>query len=371
MIYLTIFFLSGLTCLFAGYFQQKGQRKIAVIFDVLTVLLPTILAGVRNENVGYDIKIYLNNLFHWTKDSNNILDYISFVHDINPNVGIGFSILVYLSSLLSDNVHILYLFSNLMVILFLYLGIQEINQNMWKKFFSWNMLLFLCYNISLNLMRQFCGIALLFYARKFIYKKEKKKYWLSCLIASTFHISALLFLSLYYIYLFFEGKYRELKLIAVILGISTILGMYGDILYFMSNISLIDSYYYVTYPSGFSLRPLLNSYNVFVAVFVVITYIYITHYNYKKYSILYFYTFIIYLAVIFFSLGSRESEAFRIGFYIIPFIPEILMFINQYLSYKIKLALYFSQILILIIYWYLLYIVGGFASTYPYISDFL
>lgn len=182
MVYFIALFLSALCCYTAQTLSSK-YKKVSIVFEVISVLIPSVIAGIRNEYVGYDVRLYLNHIFDIACYSSSLIEYISIIKGIYHNIGMGFSVITYLASCISNDKHSIYFIANLLTMTCFYIG--TCNNEKYERVFCWIMILFLFYNLSLNLIRQTCAISILFLARIYIYKENLIKYLVLCLVAIT------------------------------------------------------------------------------------------------------------------------------------------------------------------------------------------
>lgn len=115
--------------------------------------------------------------------------------DVYPEF--GFWLLVKCIQLLGGGHIWVFLISSAVIVGFFFAGIYDLSEIPW-----YSVALFLlteCYFISLNGVRQFMGIAILFFAYRFIRKPCFWKFAICVVAASLFHMSCLIFLPLYFL----------------------------------------------------------------------------------------------------------------------------------------------------------------------------
>lgn len=164
----------------------KGTKKNYkfYIFFFISIIMPCLLAGMRGDTVGVDIKTYSKPMYELAMNMSSLFDYIK----IN-RVEMGFSTLVYVSTKLTHSifgVHFAIALFQILPVYFTALLYRE------KFPMRWPVFVYYCifYLMGFNVMRQCisCGFILLAFVLFF-----KKKYLMLAVcigIAILFHSSA-------------------------------------------------------------------------------------------------------------------------------------------------------------------------------------
>lgn len=190
--------------------NKQGKRSlkdykqiISNILCVLAILIATLVAGLR-YGVGTDF-------FNYQDRFNHYIEY--------PNINIkrsnvGFGILIKAILLVTQNSQVLFIVTafiiNTLIILF-------IRKN--TKLYDVGFYLFIClyfYCSSLNIMRQWISIAIFLYALKYAYDNKFIKYIIATLIATSFHITSLIMIPLYFLFRIKLNKKNMIILLSVI-----------------------------------------------------------------------------------------------------------------------------------------------------------
>ncbi len=188
---------------FIAYVADKYNSKLGLI---VLILLYTIICGFRGENVGLDTLPYVE-MYKVVKADGLI------------RLELGFSWLIKLSSNISDSPTVMFILSNLIIYIL-------ILTTLWNKRAIGSFpiaILILSMSVfpsSMNIMRQYIAIAILFYSSKYLEDSQYLKFIIGVSIASLFHISSVLFLLLLGFELF---KWRILSLKRKLFIISIIL----------------------------------------------------------------------------------------------------------------------------------------------------
>lgn len=368
MIYLVMFITSAIFCMIADYERKNEHKKLALLFDIIAILIPAILAGIRNENIGYDVKLYLNNLQKMAVNSDSLILYTEKIQIQYSNIGIGFTSIIYLISQFFKDVHWTYFFVNLIPMILFYMGIKD-NKSKSKNAIVWFLMLLLLYNISLNLLRQIIAISIIYFAKKYIYEKKLLNYIIFCIIAFLFHETAIIFLFIYFVYWYIDSTTNILRVFVVSFGVFALMYSYQFILSTLASNGFIAQRYIETYSTGLHFAGMNNVYSA-LCMFYIVGIAMIVSLKKWPANKIYFYCVLSLLNCMFFMLGDIHSETFRIAYYTTAFIPEILVYAGHKFKGKGEILVDGIVIIIVIYFWYTLFIINGFAATVPYISDF-
>ena len=177
------------SCLFAYLASKAKSNIIKFTFSLLAILVPSIMAGIRADTVGVDVKTYAEPHFLQARAAISFADFISY-QSLLSTKEIGWYALTYISTKTFDSLNWNFFFYNLFTCTFVYIGA-------WKhrKLAPLHMIMFVFflmqYNSTYNLMRQALGCSIVFMGFDNL---EKKKYWkflIYIIAASCFHSSAL------------------------------------------------------------------------------------------------------------------------------------------------------------------------------------
>ena len=166
MIYIVCFLIS---C-FYFWLSEKSKNKFAKNgLAIIAILIPCILAGLRADTVGTDVKVYVEPIYHAAKESTGFSDYMGqswfyiwrykYVHDFE----IGFTTLVFVIAKITGSLGMVLFFIHAFIVTPIYIGLRRMH----KTYpISFGMLVFylMFYNTSLNMMRQWIAMAILLMA---------------------------------------------------------------------------------------------------------------------------------------------------------------------------------------------------------------
>lgn len=215
MIYIITFISS---CVFFGLSEKSRSRYIKKLLVFIAILLPCILAGMRADTIGTDVKVYVEPLYNAAKQSTGFFSYMNqrwyviWRYMYVSKFEIGFTTLVYLIVKFGGSLGTVLFFIHALIVAPIYLGLKRMD----KKYPIWlGMLVFylMFYNASLNMMRQWIAMAILFWGLSYLLTNKKKKYFIVVIVASLFHTSALMGFAIYFLYVYSQRKREYVKIV--------------------------------------------------------------------------------------------------------------------------------------------------------------
>ena len=235
MIYYISFILSALLIHFG---TKSKNEKVCIIYFVIAVLIPSVLAGCRDYVIGTDVQMYGLMVFNTAKASSHGL--VPFLL-LSP-VEVGFSALAYLCSRIFSNAHgfffILGIINYGLIAKFIYDNKDRIVPGI-----AW--LVFTCtyFGESFNTMRQSCAVAITLYGYKFIRDRKWFHYAICVGIAMLFHQTAIIAITLYFIYDFMKTRNKWFNYVVIISAVLVAVLSYSKILEFVVNTGLFTQRY--------------------------------------------------------------------------------------------------------------------------------
>lgn len=185
LFYILFFILSSIFY----YMYVKFNKKL---FLLLSFFIPMVIGGFRYY-VGTDYGVYIN------------------LYNSKANIDLGFSVISKIASLFYGYKSLFFIY-NFLTLLFIYLGLNNINKKI--RPLAYVCYLFLYFTLSFNIVRQSLSVAIVFYAYKFLLNKDLKKWILFLFLAFCFHNTAIICLPLYFI---LNTKNTKLKFMYVLL----------------------------------------------------------------------------------------------------------------------------------------------------------
>lgn len=232
--YIIMFIISAMIITKVGnLYKKKNIKNNNIKIIILTIIglgIPIIIASLRYY-VGTDYGNYIT-IYNNRKD-------IPLIELITGNWEVFFMIVIKIASILNDYQFVFAIISFLTVII-LYMSIYNYKEKL-SLGFMFFLYLFLHFTTSFNIIRQALAIVIVAYSYKFILNRNLKKFIVTIIIASFFHITALVFLP-FYLVLDKNNKRRKIiKGLYIIFAIWAVLN-YNLIINFLSNIPTFERF---------------------------------------------------------------------------------------------------------------------------------
>ncbi|EEG55330.1 EpsG family protein [Enterocloster asparagiformis] len=212
-VYIITFILSAIILGFGENKRGLGAKFLII----LALILPIFIAGFRKIGIGTDTEVYVNVLFDAAKNSTSFFDYLSkkvyssFQYKSVLNWEIGYNILLYFSAKLTGSIQGVFFFTHLIIIIFMYKGIKEYGES-YSKAIAMLAFYFMFYGSSLNAMRQWIAIAILFWGTHFLNAKRDRCFIISIAVALLFHNSAVIGFVIWLIYKYMDNEEEKRRL---------------------------------------------------------------------------------------------------------------------------------------------------------------
>jgi hypothetical protein len=346
------------------------NRKHSIFFIVAIVVLFTIIAGFRDFGIGIDTNIYIESYFNIAKSLQSFNDFLSIEYQDK-----GFLLLCWICSLISDDVQVVLVIIELWIISFTMSGAfmfkKKYDLKLWIFVFLY---FFMFFGYSINLMRQFCAISLLFWGLNFFLDGKWKFFIIVQFIAFTFHSSSLIFLLVPIIILISKLKniyIRNLITITTITAFGVILTSFFYYLTILGNLGLLSEIYSDRYGQNSEFES-TSGLSYFIIISYLITF-FLMFLVYKKkilnsgdtYILITLYLFSFLLLQLRYLTPYLERLSFYIGIICLVFLSNVLA------NKKIPLWLRISFVSFTIILCYRIFVVNLGAEIYPYASKIL
>lgn len=379
MIYIAFF---GVSCIFFWLSEKCKSGFSKNFFAVIAILIPCILAGLRADTVGTDVKVYVEPLYNAAKESHTFSAYMKqrwfviwrymYVKDFE----IGFSLLVFFIQKIGGSFATVLFVIQMLIIGPIFFGLKKIHKP-YPIFFGMFVFYCLFYNTSLNMMRQWIAMAILFMAFPYLVSEEKKKYCILVLVACLFHNSAIMGFAILAVYMYSTKRKDSIKIANFKLdeAMSPIkIFVYGCVALLSLNIiTTILSYTvlskYVGYIQGDTGLYLLPS-QIFLRLPIILLFVIRWKRILKEDRLAPFYGSMLVLDLLASQLMSINAYAFRIG----SFFSEYNMLSYSAMVYagnrKYRTNRYVTLLYVLVdmlCYWAYYYVITGAHETFPYV----
>ena len=376
MIPYVLTFSISLICI---YFAQNNEKnKYCYRFLIfLAILIPSILAGLRDYSIGRDVLVYGLDWFQKSISSTNFFEFIEKNHGYS--IGYGYGALSWVVSRFTENPHIFFFLLCFLELTVLYFAIKPFSGRLTIGV-SFFLYFFAYYNDSLNILRQFPAILIVLFSYRYIVKRRFISFLICILLAYAFHSTAVAAIVLYPLSIMAESKSKNLfKTLVIIASVIFILG-FEEIFSFVTNIGLLSYSRFSGYLFGSGVIGGRYVRILFFGFLLVYFIYYKSRMSFAEeihINTLFFYCIISFLMSGVMLLGYTTyviRMLYYFDFYLLLYIPALtyneknsLPNISGSTERSLKISLRLLIIAIVFVgYWLLTYIIRNGAATYPY-----
>lgn len=378
MIYMACFLTS---CVFLLVSEKSKSKFARNVLAGIAILIPCMLASLRADTIGTDVKVYVEPMYNAAKQSHNLSSYmsqrwyVSWRYMYVDKFEIGFSSMIFLIEKMGGSFATVLFFIQASIITPIYLGLRKIQ----KPYPVWfGMLVFYClfYNTSLNMMRQWIAMAFLFMALSYLISGEKKKYCAFVLVACLFHTSAIMGFVIYLIFIYSTKKRENIKIANFVFNESMSpikIFVYGCIVLLSLNIitmflSRVGLSKYISYIQGDNGLYLLSN-QIMLRLPIIIMLVVRWKRILNEDNLAPFYGSMIVLDLLASQLMSINAYAFRISSYfseynMLSYSALVYAGNRRYRTNRYMTLLYILAYMIY--YWIYYYMITGTHATFPY-----
>lgn len=362
MIYFVTFLLAGILFIFTDYFNSKGYKKLSFAFAMLGIVILSILAGMRSSDVGIDVEYYIIPRYNQAK----ILSLNDYMKRISGER--LFYVILYYSSQIGTTTFFPLFIIELLILMPIYFAWYLIKD---KCKFSLVMFLymFLLYNFSLCVMRQFIACSLLLLSFVLLNKNKIIPFIIFSILSVGFHSSSIIFIVFILCCKFIKKSPLKLVFLAMFL---IILLNFESILNVLTQYRVIPDYYIERFvvrkeEAGINLGEVIGWSILYVIPLLI--------YQLNKNSLLSKMTLISYVGLILLWSGLISSSMYRVSLYfryVLILIYPIsiaslkrnnkLVYVDNGLYVLINLVV---AVIVMFIWWYII-VSCNFFGTYPY-----
>ncbi|NFN05203.1 EpsG family protein [Clostridium botulinum] len=366
-IYVLVFILSLIFINIGQKLESYKNYVLGKICYIIAILLPTMLAGFRDYNIGTDVNVYAVPMFNDAIRYINLADYLLHSSQAIFSEPLYGTMNFIISRFTINPFWILFSIS-LIINSFTFLGCYKY-KNKIKLWFLMFLFYFTFYNLSLNMMRQSIAISIIFYATNFIFEKKINKYYLWVIVAIGFHTSGIIAIVFYPFYQYintkFAFKYRKIINPMIIFSMIFFILLINPITNYLVSIGFIRENYnnYLNgsvFGSGFNFKFFILSVIEMILIFCPKRYIKTVSFQYN---------YLVLMSVIGFVLSQLTFISIyivRIAYYFL-FVRMYVYGLIVYLSpKKRKFILLLLIVIYFVIYWIYVYCYCGLNETVPY-----
>lgn len=358
----------GLSLLFLRLAEKNKYNRVKSLFIILAILLPSILAGVRDYSIGHDVLIYGKSWFERACTYNSYVDYIKKANEYS--IGVGYATLNYVVSRFSNSMHMFLFVYQLIQMTILYYAIKPFEKKI-NIVFAFFIYYFAYYNISLNLLRQIMSMMLVLFSYRYIIGKKPIRFIAVILVAYSMHSAAIIALVLYPVsWAVKNPKLKKIFKVAIVALCAVFAFGYQKIFEIMAFINILSLERYSHYMTdgdvgGRYVRLIYWSILLFIIYWKRKECIS----EYSDSVTMQMYMIVSGLLTIIMFLGSSWSV--RVAYYFdmfqILFLPILVKTLPFKWGNKRNNASYFVLGLFVIIFWVFNFVIRNGAATFPYV----
>jgi len=374
--YLIIFFLSILFTFLAQESDKNNKRLFFFVFSAFAVLLPSLLAGLRDSGVGTDTEIYVDSVWKTVNRINSFEEFQKlYKQEKFDDIEYGYLLLNFIGSKFGSSVNIIYFLTSFVTTLLVYCTAYD-NKKRVSMAIVMAMFLFGYYNLYLNIVRQALALAIGLYCFKYVESRSWIKVIISFFIIKAFHNTGIFCVLFWGAYFLSSSKYKLKPFVLMIL----LLVAYGVFIYFdfiiLYTIAIgILPKKFLYYLSGDTVDyTTIFIYHFLLSAIMFVVYLFHARSQEEKDKLL-SYGFLSLLGSILVLTAMVSMWSYRVAFYFLficdcIFLPRALYLMNKKHKLETSLMLVISISLVIGV-WYKYNISNNDNETYPYKSEIL
>lgn len=234
MIYIGVFAV----VIFFAYCARISSGKSKLVMFCLSGGILVILGACRAETVGIDIQTYVKKYFILAQSVENIWQYVKYL-GAEPL----YLLLTYITAKVFNNIQFLYFFSELIIVVCVYLTIWKLRE---KLYFEIAVAFFalILYSQNFNIVRQSIAMAIILYAFSHLLSGHRKTYYFFFVLAVGFHYSAIVCIAIDLLYALSESEFGKKLKFLFVLSMFLMVQFYDKIFVFVvSKIPILPKRY--------------------------------------------------------------------------------------------------------------------------------
>ncbi|MBR4327131.1 MAG: EpsG family protein [Bacteroidales bacterium] len=348
------------------YLYRSNPAKKNSIFLVLSITIPSVVAGCRDMAIGTDTEGYMFYTYLECKISNGLMETFR-----ATSIEKLYTTLMWIACRLVDDFNFCLFATHLVLLSFIYKALNSLNT---LPVFSL-LCFYLCFfNETLNIIRQYLALAVCLFSTCYLIERKYLKvlFWVG--ISYLFHHSSLVFLIL--VGTFFVSKKNNffsktyVKYLVCFVLLIVFFNFYNIILQ-LSDTGIIEEKYMTRYATNDVYKASFPLSLFCIDVFNFVMFILLRNrvqLSMHKDGFVVFSEYILLLSALSCFLGLISVFAVRLGLYfrfvgVLYCIPHMLKSVRMW-NVRILIGFY-------IFYWYMVYIIADLSNTYPYTSSLL
>lgn len=368
MVYLVCFAAS---LLFAYCAEQSKKKFPFIMFSIISIAIPVLLAGFRDISIGTDTVQYYNNLWGVAIRSKSLGSFLSIYSNFSSNE-FAYALIMGITAKTTGNYHVFLTIVHVIIITGVYAGAFRLKKYA-KPVFTLALFYLLYYNHSLNIIRQYMAMAILFAATIDILERKYIRYLIAFVFAFLMHNSAVLGILPLLIFIFLYPRKRITKVplwrrILIIVLIIAVTVSFFPLARFFIRIGLVNSKYsiYLTEENETSYgtaRLLLAFEMILLMVKWVKIRKSVEYANFFLISTIAFFS--LYQLAPFIMFGKRIA-----GYFSLYNIVTLGMAVNANKIKSNRVIIAIGILAVALVYWFFIYVRANASQTYPYVLGF-
>lgn len=365
-----VYIIAFIVCLLFSHWAERtisSNKIVGILLSVVTILVLALLAGMRDDTVGTDTINY-KWFFESACECNSFKEFLL----SSQSVEVGYLFYTYVVSRITSELWIyLSLFHMLIIVPVFCVGMS--NRGALSLPLVMFVFLFLFYNESLNITRQYVSISMGLVVLDSIIRRKYLKSILFMVLATAFHTSSILMFLYYLIYYMtqkfpfhgHEARYFFYMLVVIVLASIISTGTL-DNLYFLSDRL-----------GGYADSNVGRVSNSTFLLYALTSYIFFRKTRYLNDTRITMFLVISLFAMFFLMFSNYSSTFYRLAlpfaFPMVYSFPYMYMFQKTSKSKEIRITnvqLIFYCVFF-VFYWFFVIVLRGSYATYPYSSAFL
>lgn len=356
--------------------KRKYHNFIYYLFITIGLLLPCIIAGLRNNSIGSDTDFYILGLFEQVSSFSSPINYIKEMSNFWQINDLVYLMVTFIVGKCFNNFNMLLFIMELLIVLPVYKSIEKYSVKDTNIIYGMLLFYLFWYNVTFNMLRQSLALAFSLLGIAYMDKKKYKLSILFSLICIGFHKSGILTLfiiALMYIFNHLKINNRQKKKLSKFIIILSICSVATFILsipianhFNLFKIPIFEKIHFIEYIKNykfdFSFIDNFMYLYVFVIIYIGKNVIELSNINYL------FYKTLSIISIIFLQIGMIIPYAERFSFYFIyPIIINILPIALERKALKENVIIKILTIFIFLGYWILIFCILRVHNTVPYI----
>ena len=213
------------------YKKDKKNKGMICLLTIIGLAIPIIISALRYY-VGTDYENYMRSYERFS--------YYSLYDILTEGQEILFLVVIKIAALF-NNYQIIFFIMAFLTVVIMYFTLFNYKEKL-SLGFMFFIYLFMYFTSSFNLVKQCLAVVIVAYSYKFIFNREGKKFLITIIIASLFHVSAFLFLPFYFVVNKADEKKAKYIRICYIIITAIVVLNYQRVVGMISSISIFSDY---------------------------------------------------------------------------------------------------------------------------------